>query len=156
MITREQWGAAPPKDGCLTSRSLSDVDTAVIHYSDAAATPDATDDTVGDEHQAAAQVRGIQRFHMETRGWCDIGYHYLVALDGAVFEGRSTGAVGAHAEGHNRTTIGICVLTDGPASDEAKTAVRALVDGFNATAARGALRVVTHRSLDPTHCPGDE
>ncbi|KAH9512608.1 Peptidoglycan-recognition protein SC1a [Bulinus truncatus] len=36
----------------------------------------------------AAEVRGFQNFHMDTRGWNDIGYSFLVGGDGSVFEGR--------------------------------------------------------------------
>jgi hypothetical protein len=37
---------------------------------------------------APGQVRADQRVHMETSGWPDIAYHYLVAPDGTIYAGR--------------------------------------------------------------------
>lgn len=33
------------------------------------------------------QVRTIQTFHIESRGWDDIGYNFLVGGDGAIYVG---------------------------------------------------------------------
>lgn len=58
----------------------------------------------------AEKVAEIRRWHVEKRGWRDIGYHWVVDRDGAVAPGRPETAIGAHVEGHNRGTIGICLL----------------------------------------------
>jgi N-acetylmuramoyl-L-alanine amidase len=50
-------------------------------------------------------VDQIRQWHKE-RGWQDIGYHYVVMLDGTVFSGRPINTVGAHVAGHNSGTIG--------------------------------------------------
>ena len=55
----------------------------------------------------AARIRGIQAYHMDVRGWCDIGYHYLVTQDGSVWEGRPIKRRGAHVGGHNTGNIGV-------------------------------------------------
>jgi N-acetylmuramoyl-L-alanine amidase len=68
----------------------------VIHCS---ATP------AGREHT----VEDIRRWHIR-RGFEDIGYHYVITLDGCVHKGRPEGLVGAHVEGHNAKTIGICYV----------------------------------------------
>jgi N-acetylmuramoyl-L-alanine amidase/FlgD Ig-like domain len=64
--------------------------------------------------QAAAIVRGIQRFHVLANGWDDIGYNFLVSKYGQVFEGRRGGinrpVVGAHARGFNTGAVGVSVL----------------------------------------------
>ena len=39
-----------------------------------------------------------------------IGYHYLVARNGAVFSGRHEDEMGAHAAGWNRNSLGICLV----------------------------------------------
>lgn len=57
----------------------------------------------------AAQVEEIRRWHRE-RGWKDIGYHYVVARNGAVLPGRPIEQVGAHVKGHNTGTIGVCLI----------------------------------------------
>ena len=57
-------------------------------------------------------VEQIRRDHTTPvskggRGWSDIGYHYVVYLDGTVHEGRNVDISGAHAEGHNSHSIGV-------------------------------------------------
>ena len=58
----------------------------------------------------ADKVAEIRRWHVEERGWRDIGYHWVIDRDGAVASGRPETEIGAHVEGHNRGTIGICLL----------------------------------------------
>lgn len=53
------------------------------------------------------KVDEIRRWHVEDRGWRDIGYHYLIDRDGTVAKGRPVEQVGAHCKGHNTGTIGI-------------------------------------------------
>lgn len=44
------------------------------------------------------------------RGFRCIGYHYVVLLDGRVQVGRPLEQAGAHCQGHNQHTIGICYI----------------------------------------------
>ncbi|GGF46554.1 hypothetical protein GCM10011519_20660 [Marmoricola endophyticus] len=58
--------------------------------------------------QSAGIVRSIQAFHMDGRGWCDIGYNFLIDKYGQMFEGRG-GSVrkqvrGAHAGNYDVNT----------------------------------------------------
>lgn len=39
-----------------------------------------------------------------------IGYHYVIDIDGAILTGRSLNETGAHAQGFNRMSIGICLI----------------------------------------------
>ena len=50
----------------------------------------------------------IRRWHI-ARGFKDIGYHYVILNDGTVVEGRSLSEPGAHCEGQNADSIGICL-----------------------------------------------
>lgn len=52
----------------------------------------------------------IKRWHTEGRGWSDIGYHFVIHLDGSVDVGRPLDRSGAHTKGYNRTSIGICYI----------------------------------------------
>lgn len=72
------------------------IDEIFIHCS---ATPEGHDHDVGE----------IRKWHKQ-RGWRDVGYHYVIKLDGTVQEGRPLAAIGAHARGHNRHSIGICYV----------------------------------------------
>jgi len=54
-------------------------------------------------------VDTIRNWHLK-RGWSDIGYHYVIYLDGSVHEGRPIEKVGAHTSGQNTGSIGICYI----------------------------------------------
>jgi N-acetylmuramoyl-L-alanine amidase len=49
---------------------------------------------------------------MDTNGWDDIGFNFVVGEDGNVYEGRGWNAVGSHAVPYNGNSIGICVIGD--------------------------------------------
>jgi len=68
----------------------------IIHCS---ATPEGKDYTVED----------IRRWHL-NRGFKDIGYHFVIYRDGSVHVGRNKDLVGAHCEGHNAISIGVCYI----------------------------------------------
>ncbi|MBP9551198.1 MAG: N-acetylmuramoyl-L-alanine amidase, partial [Veillonella sp.] len=42
-------------------------------------------------------------------GWAGIGYHFVIRKDGTIERGRPLSVVGAHAQGNNLHTIGICM-----------------------------------------------
>lgn len=39
-----------------------------------------------------------------------IGYHFVIRRDGTIEEGRPVSVVGAHTQGHNSNSIGICLV----------------------------------------------
>jgi N-acetylmuramoyl-L-alanine amidase len=51
----------------------------------------------------------IRKWHL-AQGWKDIGYHFVIRLNGAIEQGRPVEQVGAHVQGHNSTTIGVCYV----------------------------------------------
>ena len=53
-------------------------------------------------------VAEIRKWHVEGRGWSDIGYHFYIDLYGQIHKGRDIAKIGAHCKGHNRNSIGIC------------------------------------------------
>ena len=55
-------------------------------------------------------VEAIRRYHMDVRGFRDIGYHYVVQPDGTIEEGRPSDEQGAHVKGDNVRTIGVCMI----------------------------------------------
>lgn len=48
----------------------------------------------------------VRSWHLD-RGWRDIGYHFLIRIDGNIEQGRPLNEVGAHTKGHNRGSLGI-------------------------------------------------
>lgn len=55
-------------------------------------------------------VEEIRKWHVEERGWSDIGYHYVIKRDGTLQLGRPIETKGAHAQGRNANSIGICLV----------------------------------------------
>ena len=90
--TREEWGARATR---CTSRDDAKTRMA-IHHTVTAAMGEPT-----------SLLRGIQNFHMDGRGWCDVGYHFLVTLDGTVWEARPLEMLGSHVLNHNTGNIGV-------------------------------------------------
>ena len=54
-------------------------------------------------------VQDIDRWHRD-RGFSQIGYHWVIYLDGSIHKGRSEEIAGAHVVGHNANSIGICYI----------------------------------------------
>lgn len=86
-------------------RSISKI---IIHCS---ATPEG-------KHFTVEQIRS---WHTAPKpkgnGWRDIGYHFVIYLDGSIHTGRPIEQVGAHCSGHNAHSIGICYIGGCDAAD---------------------------------------
>ncbi|XP_058977456.1 peptidoglycan-recognition protein LE-like [Musca domestica] len=97
IIPRARWLAMDP----INEYSPIDVPTDLVIISHTA-TSDSTE-----QAKNIGIIRDIQTFHIETRGWDDIGYNFLIGCDGNVYEGRGWGVEGAHTFSYNRYSIGI-------------------------------------------------
>jgi N-acetylmuramoyl-L-alanine amidase len=64
-------------------------------------------------------VDEINSWHKE-RGFSEIGYHYVIYINGEVHKGRDIEKPGAHARGHNSNSIGI-VYVGGVSKDLRKS-----------------------------------
>lgn len=51
-------------------------------------------------------VDTIRQWH-KARGFRDIGYHFVIGLDGDINRGRNIEQSGAHAKGYNSNSIGV-------------------------------------------------
>ncbi|MEV7972694.1 N-acetylmuramoyl-L-alanine amidase [Cellulomonas sp. NPDC089187] len=180
IISRAGWGADESLRGCTPDYSRSVVSAAVHHTASA------------NGYSAAAVpgiIRGFYTYHTRPeaaggRGWCDIGYNFLVDQYGRIFEGRAGGVtstvVGVHTGGFNSRTIGVAAIGDyssyGPSGALAesisqliawKFAVHRIQANTNVTMTSGggaskypAGTVVTfptiyaHRDAAFTSCPG--
>lgn len=83
-----------------------------------------------------ANVEQMRRFH-RSLGWDDIGYHYIVDVDGAVYEGRDVNKVGAHVLGSNEGSIGVAWIGSSAPTEEQYdalvTATYALMHNYQIT-----------------------
>ena len=59
-------------------------------------------------------VDTIRKWHVEGRGWSDIGYHFYIDINGKIFKGRDIAT-----KGYNRNSIGICYC--GGVEEDGKT-----------------------------------
>jgi hypothetical protein len=61
-------------------------------------------------------VRGVYSYHVNSRGFCDIAYNFLISKYGDIFEGRFGGmdrpVIGGHAMGFNTASTGVAALGD--------------------------------------------
>ena len=125
---------------------MRNIDKIIIH---SAYTP------AGREHD----VDDIRAWHM-ARGWSDVGYHYIIKLDGTIQAGRPLDKIGAHTKGKNQGSIGICYIGGMSADDRSpedtrtsnqKQALQQLVSGLNTTF--GGLTVHGHNEFSSKPCP---
>jgi N-acetylmuramoyl-L-alanine amidase len=95
-------------------KSRRRINEIIVHCT---ATPEGRDYTVAD----------IRQMH-KAQGWVDIGYHYIIYRDGSIHEGRNVDMVGAHCQGHNAQSIGVCyvggVARDGKTPKDTRTAAQ--------------------------------
>lgn len=64
-------------------------------------------------------VKEIDRWH-RTKGFLKVGYHYVIRIDGTVELGRDEDEIGAHVQGYNAVSIGVCLVGGVDADDVSK------------------------------------
>ncbi|MCZ7413818.1 peptidoglycan-binding domain-containing protein [Streptomyces sp. WMMC897] len=139
IITRGEWGARAPRSVTRTTWAERTGFTVHYSYSPATTTP-----------------RSIQNYHMDSNGWDDIGYNFLVDDQGRIYEGRGWLTVGAHATGYNTSHIGVCFIGyNGDVTGAAKNVIRGLYLHANGLAGK-TLTATYHGGLpgNSTSCPG--
>ena len=119
--TRADWGA----DESLR-RGQPDyaprVEAVVVHH------------TAGGNDYAPADVpkkiRADYAYHVQARGWSDLGYNVVVDRFGGIWEGRHGGfgraTIGAHSAGFNTGTLGVSLLGDMTAAQPTQETVDAM------------------------------
>ena len=119
IITRAQWGAdesiKKTSGGCR--RKFYKVQQLFVHH-----TAGKNFDT-----RPKATMRAIYWYHAVRQGWCDLGYNFVIAPDGRLFEGRwarnyapfethdsenrsGKAVAGAHVSGYNSGSVGISLM----------------------------------------------
>jgi len=175
IVTRSEWGAPSNVAGLGPLGKVTQI--TVHHTAQGKAYSDAAVAGVSQE-VGAKGVRAARASHLHN-GWTDIGYHFLIDGGGHVFQGRgyliggSFGpertppvlAKGSHVGGHNTGNIGVNVLGCFGAKGESGCgdipsgeALTALTDTLAALCAAYGVspsRIVGHRDLAKTACPGD-
>jgi hypothetical protein len=161
--TRVDWGADESMRG--SPPEYGDVRGAFVHHTDG--TNSYT------EADVPGIIRGIYAYHVEGRGWRDIGYNFLVDKFGRIWEGRYGGieepVIGAHVTSYNRYSTGMAVLGNYISKEPepaVMTALQKLISwkfGMHEVNVWGTVSypdlqtlptVAGHRDGGSTECPG--
>lgn len=148
IISRAQWGARTPKN---TTDIKVPVPEFFVHHTDTKECFNVS--------ACSGAVRGIQKYHMDYKGWYDIGYNFLVGEDGNVYEGRGWTHVGAQTKGYNYKSFGTSVIgnymTKLP-NEKALSALKGVIQcGLKLGKLSADYRLYGHRDAGKTDCPGD-
>jgi len=141
---RQDWNARPAKE----NYAQHEIEYIIVHHT---AAP-----TIAN-YQGASTVRGIQNFHMDVRKWNDVGYHFIIGPDGAIFRGRPELAIGAHCI-PNTGKVGISIVGNYMEETPEQASLEALVSLIAYLAAKHELsidRIKGHRDFSTSVCPGD-
>lgn len=154
LVKRSDWGA-------VRARARHRLDPAVVrgvalHYSGM------NSDEQAEHRNCAGRVRGMQRYHMEERGWLDIAYGQVVCRHGYVFAGRGFGVRSAAngTKAANDRYFAVCFLGDDTAgradvTPQAYAALGELLRSYDRRITR-VLDVRPHSDFVATPCPGGE
>lgn len=165
FISRAGWGTTQ-----VWSPSVTTVTHLIVHH---AAISNSSSDW-------GAVVLGIWNYHTTPSGsggagYSDIGYNWLVAPNGVLYEGRYNSSVsniqGAHFCGTNQNTMGVCMLGDFTnqtitAAARAtlvqvlgwkacERAIDAMATAFHANSGLTLNNISGHRDGCATQCPGN-
>lgn len=110
-------------------------------------------------HHAEAVKCSAQDIHSwhTANGWTGIGYHFFVRKDGSIYRGRPIWALGAHVQGMNSCSIGICAEGDYHSKDKVmpeaqKQAIKELLGYLKGI--YPDAEIVGHKEIGDSNCPG--
>lgn len=164
ILTREYWNAKRPRE---KMNYLSKFNYLVIHH-----TTFNGDNKIGE--YAKETVLDIQQYHMSKKcddngnlikeKWADIGYHYLISMDGQIFQGRDVKFQGSHAYGLNDISLGVALLGNYSHKEITPSQMKSLVYLLSWLSQKNSIKttnIIGHRDvikLNPngtlTECPG--
>ncbi|XP_034544842.1 N-acetylmuramoyl-L-alanine amidase-like isoform X2 [Notolabrus celidotus] len=153
IIPRCQWGAEEYR-GTPTPLSLP-LQFLYVHHTYEPSSPCLS------FSRCSLNMRSMQRFHQEDRGWSDIGYSFVVGSDGYVYEGRGWNLLGTHTRGHNSIGYGVSLIGNYTAILPSRHAMdlirRRLVQcGVDGGKLAANFTIHGHRQVvNYTTCPGD-
>lgn len=139
VVGEKTWAIIVPNESSLHV-SRRTINRIIVHCT---ATPEGRVET----------VESVRRMH-KAKGWADIGYHYLIGLNGERWNGRNVNLVGAHCEGYNANSIGVCYVggcdknmkAKDTRTDKQKAALIALLKDLRKLYPKA--KIVSHRDLD--------
>lgn len=175
VVRRTDWGARAFGDkvaGCGSPDPQPYYRNLTLHHT---AWPVAEGDAA-----SIKNMKDIQNFHMNDRGWCDVGYQFLMDRRGKLYQGRPwvdekkslkdapSLVIGAHVSNGNTGNIGLSLMgcfhppentsslscLDKPSSallDSVVTYFTYMADTYQVL----PENIKGHRDFNATSCPGD-
>jgi N-acetylmuramoyl-L-alanine amidase len=103
-------------------------------------------------------ISEVKRWHVQERGWTDIGYHFVIELDGSVRIGRPIEIKGAHVSGQNHDSIGVCYIGGVDAQMKAKDTrtecqKESLINLLSELKDKYGGTIYGHRDFSKKECP---
>ena len=102
--------------------------------------------------------KGVRRYHMNERGWSDIGYHIGVGPDDSIWLLRPIERSGAHCLNHNAHSIGVVMIGNFDEEDPWENGAQMAAEAVAAICKRYELSsddVRFHREFANKTCPGN-
>nr|CAI5848529.1 unnamed protein product [Callosobruchus analis] len=150
IFSRIQWLAQPPLS-TVNDLPKSPVSLVIIQHS-------ATESCFS-QSQCILQTRYIQMYHIESLGWSDIAYNFLVGGDGDAYEGRGWLKEGSHTLGYNTRSIGICFIgtfiKDPPPENQIAAFHHLMKLGVELGYLTKDYKVLAAKQLQATKSPGE-
>ncbi|XP_014204912.1 peptidoglycan-recognition protein LE-like isoform X2 [Copidosoma floridanum] len=149
IVSRVEWVAQPPVKPPAPLKVHPAVYVIISHT---ATIPCFT------QAQCVLNVRYAQTFHIESKGWNDISYNFLVGGDGLVYEGRGWGIEGAHTFNYNIKSIGISFIgtfnSEKPTNAQVHAAKKLIELGVEKGEISPDYKLLGHRQCIKTESPG--
>ncbi len=159
VMPRSRWGSRKAKHYNLT-KAEDPWRYITIHHS----ALEESVSTVSTQSGTKNALRKMQKYHMDSRGWGDLGYHFLIDSQGQVYEGRSMHWQGAHAgrdkrnRNNNVGNIGVCLIGNFDKTRPTAASLRSLkklVLNLRQQHRIPANRIRGHMDWKQTECPGE-
>lgn len=123
------------------TRNLNQIQQIVVHHS-------------ASVNQTAED---FAEYHVLTRGWPGIGYHFVIEKDGTIIQGNPLTNISYNTQNQNTKTIGICLSGDFMVEQPTEAQMESLTKliGHLRGELPQSLEVFGHRDFAATSCPGD-
>uniref|UniRef100_A0A8C4WFC1 Peptidoglycan-recognition protein n=1 Tax=Gopherus evgoodei TaxID=1825980 RepID=A0A8C4WFC1_9SAUR len=141
IITRSQCGARAPRNRVPLSTPVPYV--IIYHTAGSSCISQAS---------CSQLVRSIQNYHMDSNGWADIGYNFLIGEDGRVYEGRGWSTVGCQGEINRRL---LCPAGRVPSAAALNIAQDLIQCAVNMGSLSSSYILKGHRNVKETESPGE-
>jgi N-acetylmuramoyl-L-alanine amidase len=156
LLSRDGWNAKAPTLAMTAQKPVA----ILVHHTGSPQKPEST---------LAAKMQGLQRFSQAREkladgrmkpAWPDVPYHFYIAADGKIAEGRDINAVGDTNTGYDPTGF-IQVVVEGnfeteTLSDAQATALQDLLQWLKDSYGVTSSAILAHNDKAQTACPGKD